>query len=104
MVKKTPPLPLSMDDFENKKKENNFSMVNMMLGITIASSLTDSVKAKTDVAKLSLYMQMMTSSLSTGQKDGKGIYWKTYAPFLDCNEREGPDGCICTYCFHHFRQ
>lgn len=75
-------ITLNMDDFENKKKENNFSMVNMMLGLTIASSLTDSVKAKTDVAKLSLYIQLMTSSLSTGQKDGKGIYWKTYAPFL----------------------
>ena len=73
---------ISADDLGDKKKENNFSMVNMMLGLTIASSLTDSVKATTDVAKLSLYMQMMASSLSTGQKDGKGIYWKTYAPFL----------------------
>jgi hypothetical protein len=75
-------ITLSMDDFDKKDKENNFSMVNMMMGLTVASSITDSVKAKTDVAKLSLYMQMMTSSLSTGQKEGKGIYWKTYAPFL----------------------
>ncbi|MES2849710.1 MAG: tetratricopeptide repeat protein [Bacteroidota bacterium] len=75
-------ITLSKDGFDKKDKENNFSMVNMMMGLTVASAITDSVKAKTDVAKLSLYMQMMTNSLSIGQKDGKGIYWKTYAPFL----------------------
>ncbi len=75
-------ITLSMDDLDKKDTENNFSMVNMMMGLTAASSLTDSVKAKTDVDKLSLYMQMMTSSLTTGLEEGKGIYWKTYAPFF----------------------
>lgn len=75
-------ITLSMDDFDKKDKENNFSMVNMMMGLTVASAITDSVKAGTDTDKLSLFMQMLTSSLSTGIKEGKGIYWKTYAPFL----------------------
>lgn len=75
-------ITLSMDDFDKKDKENNFSMVNMMMGITIASAITDTLKATTDVDKLSLYMQMLTSSLSNGIKEGKGIYWKTYAPFF----------------------
>ena len=75
-------ITISMDDFDKKNKENNFSMVNMMMGLTVASAITDSVKAKTDVDKLSLYMQMMTSSFSNGEKEGKGLYWKTYAPFF----------------------
>ena len=75
-------ITLSMDDMDNKGKENNFSMVNMMLGLTAASAVTDSVKAKTDVEKLSLYIQMMNSSFSVGQDEGKGIYWKTYVPFF----------------------
>lgn len=57
-------------------------MVNMMLGLTVASALTDSVKAKTDVEKLGMNVQMMTEALSTGLKEGKGIFWKTYAPFF----------------------
>lgn len=73
-------ISISMDDLN--QKENNFSMVNMMIGLTVASLLTDSVKAKTDVDKLSLYMQMMATSLSTGLKEGKGMYWKMYAPFF----------------------
>lgn len=75
-------ITINMDDFDKKDKENNFSSVNMMMGLTVASALTDSVKAKTDIDKLDLYVQMMTSTLSLGEKDGKGIYWKTYAPFL----------------------
>lgn len=65
----------------DKGKENNFGMVQMMLGLSAASSLADSVQAKTDVERLSLFIQMMASSLATGQKEGKGIYWELYAPF-----------------------
>ncbi len=75
-------ITINMDDLDKKDKENNFSSVNMMMGLTVASALTDSVKAKTDVDKLSLYVQMMTNTLSLGEKDGKGIYWKTYVPFF----------------------
>lgn len=75
-------ITISMDDFDKKDKENNFSMVSMMMGLTVASAITDSVKAKTEVDKLGLYIEMMTSSLSAGIKEGKGIYWKTYAPFF----------------------
>ena len=74
-------ISINVGDMNDKKRENNFSTVQMMLGITAASSLTDSVKAKTKVEKLSLYVQMLATSLPTGKKDGKGIYWGTYAPF-----------------------
>ena len=52
-------ISITVGDLGDKKKENNFSTVQMMLGITAASSLTDSVKVKTEVEKLSLYVQMM---------------------------------------------
>lgn len=80
--KKPNTINITVDDLGRKDKENNFSTVKMMLGLTVASALTDTVKAKTNVDKLSLYVQMMTSALSTGQKDGKGMFWQTYAPFF----------------------
>ncbi len=82
-------ISITVGDLGDKKKENNFSTVQMMLGITAASSLTDSVKVKTEVEKLSLYVQMMASSLSTGQKEGRGIYWEVYAPFwVEMNKKD----------------
>ena len=74
-------ISINVGDMNDKKRENNFSTVQMMLGVTAASSVTDSVKAKTEVEKLSLYVQMLATSLSAGKKDGKGIYWEVYAPF-----------------------
>lgn len=77
------------DDIDNKKKENNFGMVQMVMGLSVVSALTDSVKAKTDVDKLSLYIQMMANALSVNQQEGKGLYWKTYAPFfIDMKAKE----------------
>jgi tetratricopeptide (TPR) repeat protein len=82
-------ISITAGDLDNKKKENNFSMVQMMLGLTAASSLADSVRGKTAVEELNLYLQMMASSLSTGIKDGKGIYWELYAPFwVEMNKKE----------------
>ena len=75
-------ISIDAGDLDNKKKENNFSMVQVMLGLTAASSLADSVKAKTAVEKLSLQIQMMSEALSTGKKEGKGIFWEVYAPFF----------------------
>ena len=74
-------ISINVDALDNKKKENNFGMVQMMLGLTAASSIADSVKATTDVEKLSLYVQLLANALSTGKKDGKGIYWEVYALF-----------------------
>jgi lipoprotein NlpI len=82
-------ISINAGELGNKKKENNFSMVQMTLGLTAASTLTDSVKATTDADKLSLSVQMMASSLSGGLKDGKGIYWKVYAPFwIEMNKKD----------------
>ena len=75
-------ITITTGDLNNKKKENNFSMQQMVMGLTIASSLTDSVKASTAVEKLSLQIQMLANSLANGKKEGKGIYWDTYAPFF----------------------
>jgi tetratricopeptide (TPR) repeat protein len=73
-------ITLSLSD--SKEKENNFSTVEMSLAISVAASFTDSSKIKTDVDKLSLALQIMSETLPSGQKEGKGIFWKTYAPFF----------------------
>jgi len=73
----------------NKEKENNFSKVQSAMGLAAASALKDSVKVKADVDKLILYMQALTNSLAVNQKEGKGIYWKTYAPFFIEMKRKG---------------
>ena len=74
-------ISINVGALDDKKKENNFSMVQMMLALTSASSLADSVKAKTEVEKLSLYLQMLSNALSEGKSGSKGIYWEIYAPF-----------------------
>lgn len=82
-------ITIDAGDLNNPKKENNFSMVQMMLAITNSSGLADSVNAKSDVEKFSLQIQMMATALSTGKKEGSGIYWKTYAPFfIEMKEKE----------------
>lgn len=78
-------------DKKNKKKESNFSMAEMMMSLMAASKddkAIDSI-AKTPADKLSFQLQMLANSLCTGRKDGKGIYWKMYAPFYaDMKEKD----------------
>lgn len=73
---------ISADDLDNKEKENNFSMTNMVMGLSMAADMSDSVKTRSEVGKLASHLDLLISSLSEGQKNGKGIYWKLYVPFL----------------------
>lgn len=73
---------ISTDDLDNKQKENNFSMTNMVMGLSMAADISDSVKGGSAVGKLTSRLELLISSLAEGQKSGKGIYWKTYVPFF----------------------
>lgn len=75
-------ITIDAGDIGNKKKENNFSMVQMMLGLTVASGFKDSTGIKTEIDQLSSQVQMLAASLSNGAKDGKGLFWEVYAPFI----------------------
>jgi len=75
-------ISIDAGDTGNKRKENNFSTVQMMLGLTAAAAFTDSAKSTTATEKLSRQIQLLVESLDTGKKEGKGIYWDVYAPFF----------------------
>ena len=73
---------------DNKNKQNNFNKVQIALAIT-GTSNNDSIKTKTDVEKLTLYVQALAGALSTEQSTGKGIYWVVYAPFwVEMNQKK----------------
>jgi tetratricopeptide (TPR) repeat protein len=72
-------ITLSMND---KARENNFTMVNTGLAIAMAAASIDTVKMKTDAGKLESCVTIMAETFSPGLKEGRGIYWKTYAPFF----------------------
>ncbi len=75
-------ISINAGDPKNKINENDFSKVQAMIGLTASSSLADSLKATTEVEKLSLQVKSLANALSTGKKEGKGLYWNVYAPFF----------------------
>jgi tetratricopeptide (TPR) repeat protein len=76
-------ITMVMPDAKNEKKENNFSSVEMITSLMFASAGEDEKDKKLSAAeKLSKKLELLSASLSVGQKDGKGFYWKFYAPFI----------------------
>ena len=69
-------------DKKNKKKENDFSSAEMMMGIMMVSTNDKQLPQTDEAEKLSLQLQLMISTVSVGLKDGKGFYWKFYVPFF----------------------
>ncbi len=74
---------------EDKTKENNFSAVNMMMGIAARVVLMDSVKMKPLADKFTLQINGMAEALANEKKDGKGMYWDVYAPFFIDMQKDG---------------
>jgi tetratricopeptide (TPR) repeat protein len=73
---------ISMDKPGEKQTENNFRTVEVGLALSVAVSSTDTLKIKTDTDRLLSALQIMTETFVPGQKEGKGIFWKTYVPFF----------------------
>ena len=69
-------------DKKNKKKENDFSAAEMMMGLMVVSTNDKQLDKADDAEKLSLQLQLIINSISVGVKDGKGFYWKFYVPFF----------------------
>lgn len=80
-------ISLSMPD--KKKKENDFSSLELIIGLTAASNHTKEHENETDIERMQRNLEMVFSGLSAGQKDGKGFYWEFYAPFFASLEKEG---------------
>lgn len=75
-------ITLSMPDTKAKRKDNDFSAVEMAMSLSSALNGTDKYKDETPVQQLLRNLEMVFSSLSVGLKDGKGFFWKFYAPFF----------------------
>jgi hypothetical protein len=52
------------------------------MGLMVVSTNDKQLNNTDNAEKLSLQLQLIVSSLSTGLKDGKGFYWKFYVPFF----------------------
>lgn len=72
-----------------KKKENDFSTLELMIGLTAASNHTKEHENETDTERMERNLGVVFSALGEGQKDGKGFYWDFYAPFFASLEKEG---------------
>lgn len=73
---------ITLTEQQDQLAENNFSVIDAGMAIAAAASLTDSTETETDTDKLLLPLQIMTELFFAGQKEGTGIYWKTYVPFF----------------------
>ncbi len=80
-------ISLSLPD--KKKKENDFSSLELIIGLTAASNHTKEHENETAIERMQRNLEMVFSGLSAGQKDGKGFYWEFYAPFFASLEKEG---------------
>ncbi len=72
-----------------KKKENDFSSLELMLGLTAASNYTKEHENETAIERMQRNLGTVFNGLSMGQKEGKGFYWEFYAPFFASLEKEG---------------
>ena len=52
------------------------------MALSVAASSIDTSKKNTDAVLLLSALQIMTETFVAGQKEGKGIFWKTYVPFF----------------------
>src|SRR5439155_24387023 len=59
-----------------------FHMAEVSMSLSAALSTDKKYKNETPVEKMERNLEMVFSSLSLGQKDGKGFGWTYYAPFF----------------------
>jgi len=66
----------------NGKKENNFSMADVVLSMTAALDFDEKNKNKTQCEKAIDKFESIFAVLKEGQKDNKGFYWEFLAPYF----------------------
>lgn len=84
---KTVTINLSMPS--KKKKENDFSTLELIIGLTAANGHTAEHENETDIERMKRNLDVVFSGLSEGRKDGKGFYWEFYAPFFASLDKNG---------------
>lgn len=69
-------------DKKNKKKENDFSSLDLFLSLSSALDSDDKYKKENSAEKLNRKIGDMISMIKEQKKDGIGFYWDFYVPFL----------------------
>ena len=88
----TIPLDLNMEVDENGdpvKKENDFSMVEMMFSLSSALDNEGDKKKETDVERFTRKFDGLIGSLETNIGKNSGFYWEYYAPYFIALKVEG---------------
>ncbi|OAZ03913.1 tetratricopeptide repeat protein [Flavobacterium succinicans] len=65
-----------------KKKENNFSMTDLILSMDASQDFDKKNNNKTDVEKFIRKFETICSSLEESKKDNFGFYWEFLAPYF----------------------
>lgn len=65
-----------------KKKENNFSMTDLILSMDASQDFDKKNKKKTDVEKFIRKFETICSSLQETKKDNFGFYWEYFVPYF----------------------
>lgn len=66
----------------SKSRENNFSSVELMMSLSAALDQGDLYKDETKPQRLFRKLDDLISMMWEMRKDGNGIYWTVYVPFL----------------------
>lgn len=81
-------LSADMLSTKKKKKDNDFGSMEMFMGLTSALDYDSAHKNETKTERLKRKMESMLNVLRLGKDDGKGFFWKFYAPFFDEMEKK----------------
>lgn len=72
----------------DKKKENDFSTIDLILSMEASQDFDKKNKNKTEVEKFIRKFETICSSLQENKNDGFGFYWETIVPyFLEMKNR-----------------
>jgi hypothetical protein len=74
-------ITLSLPD-KDKNAPDDFHMVEVSMSLSAALGEDEKYKNETRVERMKRNLEMVFSSLSVGQKEGKGFGWTFYAPFF----------------------
>ncbi|RYE00420.1 MAG: tetratricopeptide repeat protein, partial [Sphingobacteriales bacterium] len=76
------------DEKESKKEANNFRNIELILSLSVASSISEN-KNDAHAGRLVRIMETLAASLAEQQKEGRGFAWRFYAPFVSRLKKDG---------------
>ncbi|MEM6965183.1 MAG: tetratricopeptide repeat protein [Bacteroidota bacterium] len=83
-------ITININDFMSKgEKENDFSAINMILGLSGAVDLGEEGIALTEQEIIFNKMETICKMLTEDEEKSKGYYWEYYAPYFSALHKSG---------------